>query len=221
VVAIAGVVGPRPALAQEHGPGLLPPGDWTEDQQHYLLDLIARTEGALPAFADPSQLEALGFIDFGVTAPGGYDHFINWEWVDDEHILDPEHPESLVFQRTWNDATQQTEYRLVSAMFLLPSQYDMSNIPEDLAWLPGWHNHADVCVNDGGTFAGFSGLGGQCAVGRPFDKPPMMHVWIVDNPCGHRFGGIDVSGLHCDVHGGTATVRWRRRTPTPPPRTGR
>ena len=71
VVAIVGVVGPRAALAQEHGPGLLPPGGWTEDQQHHLLDLIARTEEALPAFADPSQLEALGFIDFGVTAPGG------------------------------------------------------------------------------------------------------------------------------------------------------
>jgi hypothetical protein len=23
--------------------------------------------------------------------------------------------------------------------------------------------------------------------------------WIVDNACGHRFGGIGVEGLHCDV----------------------
>ena len=29
--------------------------------------------------------------------------------------------------------------------------------------------------------------------------PLMMHVWIVDNACGHRFGGIGVDGLHCDV----------------------
>lgn len=31
--------------------------------------------------------------------------------------------------------------------------------------------------------------------------PLMMHVWIVDNDCGHRFGGVGLEGLHCD-HGG-------------------
>jgi hypothetical protein len=38
--------------------------------------------------------------------------------------------------------------------------------------------------------------------------PPMMHVWIVDNACGHRFGGVGVGGLNCDVshdHGPTTT----------------
>jgi hypothetical protein len=38
--------------------------------------------------------------------------------------------------------------------------------------------------------------------------PPMMHVWIVDNACGHRFGGVGVGGLDCDVshgHGTTTT----------------
>jgi hypothetical protein len=26
-----------------------------------------------------------------------------------------------------------------------------------------------------------------------------MHVWIVDNACGHRFAGAGVGGLDCDV----------------------
>jgi hypothetical protein len=206
VTAVAALGLPSTALAQEdphepgHGEGLVPPGDWTHEEIETLLDLIDRTEAALPAFADPNDLPA-GFYDFGVTAPGGYDHYINWEWIDDEHILDPEHPESLVYQRTWNDETQQEETTLVSAMFFLPSQYDMDNIPEDLAWYPGWHTHADVCINEQHRFAGLS-FDGECSTGVPFDKPPMMHTWIVDNQCGHRFGGVDTGGLHCDVHGG-------------------
>jgi len=206
VVAVAAVGLPGTALAQEdphepgHGDGLVPPGEWTHEEIEILLDLIDRTEAELPAFADPADLPE-GFYDFGVTAPGGYDHYINWEWLDDEHILDPEHPESLVYQRTWNDETQQQETTLVSAMFFLPTQYDATNIPADLAWYPGWHTHPDICINEQHRFAGLSS-GGQCSSGVPFDRPPMMHVWIEDNECDHRFGGVDIGGLHCDVHGG-------------------
>jgi hypothetical protein len=32
--------------------------------------------------------------------------------------------------------------------------------------------------------------------------PPMMHVWLVDPGCGHRFGGVGVGGLDCDVSHG-------------------
>jgi hypothetical protein len=206
VTTVAALGLPSTALAQEHphepgpGDGLIPEGEWTDEEVGTLLDLIDRTEAALPAFADPAELPD-GFYDFGITAPGGYDHYINWEWLDDDHILDPEFPESLVYQHVWNDETQEDEIMLVSAMFFLPTQYTADNIPEELAWYPGWHTHADVCINEQHRFAGLSS-GGQCSSGVPFDRPPMMHVWIMDNECGHRFGGIDTGGLHCDVHGG-------------------
>jgi hypothetical protein len=29
----------------------------------------------------------------------------------------------------------------------------------------------------------------------------MMHVWLEDPGCGHRFGGIGVTGVHCEHHG--------------------
>ena len=205
---LAALVAPglAPADAQEHPPGhgdgLVPPGDWSHAQVEEMLDLIDRTEELLPAFSDPDELIEMGFYDFGITAPGGYDHYINWEWLDDEYILDPAHPESLVFHTTWNDTTQEPEYELVSAMFFLPTSYDMTNMPEDVAWFPGWHTHADVCINDQHRFSGLADGAGNCSSGVPFDKPPMMHVWITDNECGHRFGGIDVGGLHCDAHGG-------------------
>lgn len=199
-VGVAGLLA-QPASGQEHGDGLLPPGDWTEEQRHHLLDLIDRTEEALPAgFADVDTAIAAGFHDFGVTV-GGYAHFINNAWIDDEHIVDPAHPESLVYRVSWDEATQEPTHELVAAMFMLPSHHDGSSIPAELAWLPGWHTHADVCVTDDLTFAGLSS-GGTCTSGRPFDKPPMMHVWITEYECDHRFGGIDVGGVHCDVSHG-------------------
>jgi hypothetical protein len=190
----------RPALGQEEADpdpaaGMLPPGDWTDEQVAEALDLIARTEAALPAYADSSQLEALGFFNFGVTAPGGYDHWINPDRIDDDHILDPEVPESLVYRYTDDGG-----YELQAAMFYLPTGYDMTDIPEDIAWLPGWHMHDELCVDDDGRYTGLVDGEGNCFSGHPADMPPMTHIWIVDNECGHRFGSIGVGGLECDVN---------------------
>jgi hypothetical protein len=217
VAAAAGMLAVRPALGQESsardrgdehdmddmepgdpgmdpGDGILPPGDWTDEQVAEAHDLVARTEEALPRFADSSQLEALGFFDFGISAPGGYDHWINPGWIDDDHLLDPDFPESLVFRHMPDGG-----YELQAAMFFLPSGHDMSNIPEDLQWWPGWHMHDDLCVDDGGRFTGIVDVDGTCFSGHPSDMPPMMHIWVVDNECGHRFASIDIGGVECDV----------------------
>jgi hypothetical protein len=210
ILVAAGAAAPQIAGAQEHdheGDGMLPPGNWTEEQREILMDLIMRTEEDLPQFSDPANLPD-GFFDSLSTAPGGYVHYINWDWIEDDHFLDPNFPESLVYQQVWNEETGQTETRLVSVMFILPERYDLMNIPEQWAWMPGWHLHADLCFNDQThTFSGFA----PCGEGTsPWDKRPMLHVWIEDNECGHRFAGIDQSGVECDVshggHGGPTTT---------------
>jgi hypothetical protein len=194
-VALVGGMALAPsASAQTHGEGLVPPGDWTHDQVMYMLDLIDETEQALPAYADLEYIQSLGFENFGATAPGGYDHWTNIGWINDEHVLDPAYPESLVFRHTSSGG-----YELQAAMFFLPSEYDLTNIPDDLAWLPGWHSHPELCVDENGKFTGLVDENGNCDYGSPADMPPMMHVWIVDNDCGHRFGGVGVGGLMCDV----------------------
>jgi hypothetical protein len=197
LVAAALAVAPA-ASGQAHddemGDGMLPPGDWTDEQEAFLHDLIARTEAALPAYSDPATLADLGFQNFGVTAPGGWDHWINQAWFDDGHLVDPEYPESLVFRHTPDGG-----YVLEAAMFFLTPEHDMSNIPAELAWLPGWHTHPELCVDENGLFTGLVNGDGTCFRGTPSDMPPMMHVWIVDNACDHRFGGVGVSGLDCDV----------------------
>ncbi|HEX6419604.1 MAG TPA: hypothetical protein VFZ77_13985, partial [Acidimicrobiales bacterium] len=196
-----------PAQAQA-GEGLIPPGDWTEQEVADLLALIDATEQALPEKFPAAgtreeilaQLGPLGFFDFGVPAPGGYYHFINGGWLFDDHLVDPEHPESLVYQ-----SGSDGQLHLVSAMFMLAPGIEHDEIPHDIAWLPGWHGHPELCTRPDGTFAGVTDPDDpDCPPGSAQATTPLMiHVWIVDNACGHRFGGIGVQGLHCDVdHGG-------------------
>lgn len=198
------------ADAQSAGDGLIPPGDWTDAQVTYLLDLIHRTETILPqkfpAVATEAQLSSalggMGFHNFGATAPGGYDHWINNGWLFDDHLVDPEFPEALVYQLQGDG-----QWHLVSAMFMLDPAIDMDHIPADIAWLPGWHGHPELCVDDqGGGFRGITDPDQpSCPAGSHSAATPlMMHVWIVDNACDHRFGGVGVEGLHCDtdMHGG-------------------
>jgi hypothetical protein len=193
-----------PASAQDAGAGLIPEGDWTDEQVAELLALIDETEETLPALFPVTAsfeelqtvLEPLGYFNFGVTAPGGYDHWINGGWLVDDHVVDPEFPESLVYQ-IGDDGL----WHLVSAMFMLSPGVEVEDIPEDIAWLPGWHGHPELCVTPAGTFAGVTDPDNpSCPPGsNQATTPVMMHVWIVDNACNHRFGGIGVQGLHCDV----------------------
>jgi hypothetical protein len=208
LAAIAALVFANPAAGQEQE-GLIPEGDWTEDQIQFMLDLIDETERVLPerfpTVATYEELEAalipMGFFEFGVSAPGGYDHWINPGWLFDDHLIDPEFSESLVYQEQ-ADGT----WRLVSAMFMLEPDIDMDSIPEDIAWLPGWHGHPELCVAGDGTFAGVTDPENpDCPEGTSqAETPLMMHVWIEDNECNHRFGGVGVGGLHCEHEGHAA-----------------
>ncbi|MEO6987188.1 MAG: hypothetical protein ABI239_00905 [Aquihabitans sp.] len=179
--------------------GKIPAGDWTQDQIDTLLDLIDEAETVLPVtypmaatYEDlAATLGAMGYHDFGVEAPGGYAHWINNDLLDGD-TLDPALAESLVYQYDYTDST----YRLVSAMYMLGSDYDAMSVPAEIAWLPGWHAHSDLCATPDLVYSGFAPCSGSSIA---LSSYPMMHVWIVDNPCNHRFGGVDQGGLHCDM----------------------
>lgn len=199
-VMVGGLVAPQPAGADGHWKGLLPEGDWTDDQVDEALDLIDRTEQALTTkfgrLLDEEgiqDLEGLGFAHFGLVAPGGWEHWVNMDWVRDDRIVDPEFPEWLVTRQDPDG-----RHEVWAAMYMLPPDYEMASIPEDVAWLPGWHHHPDeMCINDDGTFADFVDPAGECGSGSAAPPVPMMHIWINDTECGHRFGGVDATGLTC------------------------
>jgi hypothetical protein len=193
----------QPATGQEHdgpmpdpAPGILPPGDWTPQQVDFAVSLVHRTEAVLPAkFGDVSKLPDLGYHNLGVTVPGGYDHWgLPLSAGGDGRVLDPELPESLVFQHLPDG--QQV---LVSALFVLDPGLTMADVPPEYAWLPGWHTHVnETCLDDNSVLVG-TPVNGVCARGHQVQEP-MLHVWITDNACGHRFAGLGSKGLMCDDH---------------------
>jgi hypothetical protein len=176
--------------------GILPPGTWTPEQVAKAKDLVHRTEVAAEKYDTQAEIEAAGYRNFGIASPGGWDHWGKRALNTDEHELDPEHPESLVFRRDPDG------YKLYAVMFMLPSPpYSVGDVPAEWAWLPGWHNHdGEFCTDvETGVWRGFL----PCGPGTTSSHPePMVHVWIRDIPqCNNRFGGVGVGGVHCGHHG--------------------
>lgn len=154
----------------------------TPQQQAAAENLIAITLLRLPKYADPAVAEADGFrtIRDGAT---GHEHYINWSYIDDEHVLDPDHPESLVYEPQ-PDGTKQ----LVSAMFMLPTGTTLDDVPELGGPLTQWHIHDDLCFVDDPEAPWVAGLTNPDGTCNPplvkFAAVPMIHVWIVPHPCG-------------------------------------
>lgn len=147
-------------------------------------NLIAVTLDRLPRFADPAYAESLGFRSIG-DGFTGHEHYINWDYITDEHILNPDFPESLVYETSRDPNTPK---KLVSAMFMTEPGVSLDDVPELGGALTQWHVHEDLCfTNDpeGPRVAGLTGVDEDC---RPplekFPATPMIHVWITAHPCG-------------------------------------
>jgi len=153
----------------------------TPAEQSRAEKLVAVTLKELPQFATQAAAEAKGFhsIHDGAT---GFEHLINWDYINDDHTLDPNYPESLVY------ATGGGTPKLVSAMFMLKTGETLDTVPDVGGPLTQWHIHDNLCFsNDGGNpvVAGLTLPDGSCRA--PLQKltpVPMLHVWIVKNACG-------------------------------------
>ena len=154
----------------------------TPEQQAFAENLVAATVRDLPQWSDLAVVEAAGFHSIG-DAITGHEHYIQWDWIDDDVWLDPDHPESLVFEPQPDGSK-----KLVSAMFMLPSGYPLADVPDWGGALMQWHVHGDLCFTDDPVapqVAGLKPIGGTC---QPplvdFLLSPMIHVWITPTPCG-------------------------------------
>ena len=167
---------PTDAIDLSGTPGVSP------DQQAFAEDLVARTLADLPQWSDPVAAEAAGFHSIG-DAPSGFEHYVQWTWIDDDVALDPNHPESLVYVPQ-PDGTKQ----LVSAMYMLPPSVTLDDVPDWGGPLMQWHVHDDLCFTADGTaplVRGVTGADGTChAPLVKLQEAPMIHVWITPHPCG-------------------------------------
>jgi hypothetical protein len=153
----------------------------TPEQQAAAENLIAVTLVRLPKWSDYRDAEAAGFHSIGDAATG-HEHFINWDWINDDVILDPDHPESLVYQPQADGSK-----KLVSAMYMLSDDVALEDVPDIGGALMQWHIHDNLCftTGDAPTVAGIVDGQGNCRAGlQKFTPSAMIHVWITAHKCG-------------------------------------
>jgi len=152
----------------------------TPEQQARAENLIAITLVRLPQWADYKTAEAAGYKSIG-DALTGDEHFINIAAFTDGRILDPDHPESLVYEPNLKTG----EKKLVAAMYMLDPDKTLDDVPDVGGALTQWHIHNNLCFTTGGQVGGLTQSDGSC---RPplvkGSQAPMLHVWITPHPCG-------------------------------------
>ena len=156
--------------------------DVSAEQQAFAENLVTDTLERLPQWSDPAVAEAAGFRSIG-DGGTGHEHFIQWDWIDDDVFLDPDHPESLVYEPQPDGSR-----RLVSAMYMLPKSYTLDDVPDWGGALMQWHIHDNLCFTadpDAPRVGGVTNADGSCTAPLvKFGEVPMIHVWITPNPCG-------------------------------------
>jgi hypothetical protein len=176
----------------------------TPQEQARAENLLAATVLLLPQWADPAYDEAHGFYSIG-DGRSGTEHYVNLTYIDDNVMLDPDKPESLVFDTTV------TPKRLVAAMYMGTPGMTLAQAPDIGGPLTQWHIHNNLCFNSDGRIAALVQPDGSCP--RPLIKgpeTPMIHVWIIPHRCG-PFAALEGNGggqvapgqaVACDhVHG--------------------
>ncbi len=143
--------------------------------------LISATIVGLKRYEYPAEAYAAGYRSIG-DASTGDEHYVNWSYVDDGHILDPARPESVVYE------VRNGQQVAVAAMYMLPFGSTFADVPDVGGALTQWHVHRNLCLTESPTHKVLSGVtapNGICPPGtNKAGNTPMLHVWIVPNPCG-------------------------------------
>jgi hypothetical protein len=161
----------------------------TPVEQRRAENLVHDTIVDLRRYEFPLAAYAAGYRSIGDRIP--VQHYVNWSYINDGHILDPSRPESIVY--AYRDGTQ----RAVAAMYQLPFGSSFTDVPDVGGPLTQWHVHADLCLTNNPqqrVLSSFTTISGSCPPGTSkAGNTPMLHVWIVPNPCG-PFAALDGVG---------------------------
>jgi hypothetical protein len=156
--------------------------------------LLAATIADLPRWHTPAEAYAAGYRSIGDTK-SVVEHYVNWSYIDDGHILDPARPESIVFQR------RNTRQVAVAAMYSLPFGSTFADVPDVGGALTQWHVHRNLCLTNDPQqkiILRFTAADGSCPAGTSkASNTPMLHVWTVPNPCG-PFAALEFGGQFPD-----------------------
>lgn len=150
----------------------------TPQQQAAAEQLVVLTIARLPQWADQKVAFAHGFTSIG-DGFTGIEHLINRSFMTDKTVLDPDRPESLVYDTSKGKPT------LVAAMYMVAPGTPLSDVPDVGGALVQWHIHDNLCYSPAGLVRGVTDANGVCPTGLVKPVPtPMVHVWITPHRCG-------------------------------------
>jgi hypothetical protein len=176
----------RPADAQHaHAGALLQATNEvaTPEQKAAAAQLYAETRAAILKYQDPKVAYAAGY------RPGGPSnmpstHWMNQGFVDAGYVMDPHRPQGLVYANSKHGPV------LLGAMFQMKRIGEFG--PDRGGPLTAWHQHENICVTPIGLEFSLMTPFATCPLGAiDVSVPPMLHVWIVDNPGGPFAVDID------------------------------
>lgn len=160
------------------------PGVSAEEQAE-AEELVTISLEKLPQFADIPTIEAMGYRSIG-DAGTGNEHFMKWDLIGDGRVLDPDYPESLVF-----DVDRETGQKtLAAAMYMANPDDTLDTVPDVGGELVQWHVHDNLCFTgeaNAWRVGDVAPPGEECRPGtyRLSDNAvPMVHIWIRPHPCG-------------------------------------
>jgi hypothetical protein len=176
----------RPADAQHaHAGALLQATNQvaTAEQKAAADQLYAETKAAILKYQDPKVAYAAGY------RPGGpsnlpSSHWMNQRYVDAGYVMDPHRPQGLVYANARRGPV------LLGAMFQMKRVGQFG--PDPGGPLTAWHQHENICVTPIGLEFSLMTPFATCPLGGiDVSVPPMLHVWIVENPGGPFAVDID------------------------------
>jgi hypothetical protein len=149
----------------------------TPDQQAAANRLLADTTAAIEPYRDARVAWSAGYRP---GLGGGAVHWMNPAYSKGP-VLDPRHPQGLVYVRNSSGG-----WVLTGAMFQMPRMGEFG--PDPGGPITAWHQHVNLCVSPIGFAIGLASPYAGCPVGAVgMSFPAMLHVWIVENPAGGPF----------------------------------
>ena len=159
-------------------------------QQKEAENLLVSSIKTLPQWNDIEKAKADGFQSIG-DGPTGEEHLLHWDWINDDTIFDPTHPESLVYGVDRATGTKTLE----AAMYILPEKYTLDSPPSIDSPLVQFHYHDNLCftaasATEGPQVRGLTDASGNCGKSfggqqlTKFNPNIQVHVWIRKNDCG-------------------------------------
>jgi len=154
----------------------------TPEQVAAAQQLYDQTAAAIAPYRDWHAAWAAGYRPGPQNTPST--HWMNQRNVDAGYVMDPRHPQGLVYANTRRGPV------LLGAMFQM--QHIDQFGPDPGGPLPAWHQHQNICFTPFGFEFSLMTPTATCPIGSiDISVAPMLHVWIVDNPSGRFAVDID------------------------------